>query len=229
MKSLIALIALVLFGGGLAACGASSNGTNPTSHASVTGATRGTTDSVPVSGSDGLKGDEDDDDLPGGETGSNANDDDNDFDNDRTGNEGKGYYDEDDGTIEAYGHPASAEEARPLTVLVERYRAAAIADDGVKACTMLDTTLLATLPESYAKQQGPAYLRGAKDCETIMSRVFMHSPSAPNNLLHVVAVRVARGQGYVLLGSKTLPASYVPVKREEGRWRIAGLLVAPLP
>jgi hypothetical protein len=140
-----------------------------------------------------------------------------------------GYYDSDDGEVRSYGHEASATEARAITTLVERYYAAAAAQDATKACALTYYLEAETLPEQYAEPPGPRWLHGASTCRAVLSRVFAHFHSKLTVPVVVTAVRVNRGRAEVLVGFKTLPAGYVKARLEGATWKIDSLLAAPLP
>jgi hypothetical protein len=228
MRSLLASLAIALSGLGLSACGGSGKGSGSTSQAAskaatVTTATKGGS-TAPVSGS--FMGDEDDDETASNYTGSSKYDNDADFDNDTIKN--RGYYDSDDGVIRSFGRAANAAEKREITALVKRYYAAAAASDGAKACPLIYSTLEEAIPEDYGQPPGPAYARG-KTCAVVMSKFFAHAHSQLVGTFKVTGVRVEGREVRALLGSKTVPASFISVRRERGAWKIDELLGQSLP
>jgi hypothetical protein len=231
MKPLIAYVTVALLSLGVTACGDTSTPTRlthsgastaPAAAASVAAANRAAPDLRD------LKGDEDDDDTPAGYTGSSKYDNDADFDNDYK-KENNGYYDNDDASVLDYGHAADAAELKTVTGIVERYYKAAAADDGAEACSMIQPSLAKSLPEDYGQAPGPAYLRGARTCQAVMSLVFKYRRSLVSGSIRVTAVRVESDKALALLGSKTMPASDMPLERERGSWTVSSLLDSPLP
>jgi hypothetical protein len=226
MKSLLALLAVLSLGLGVAACGGSSRGAGSASRVSSNAAATG--GATPAVGS--FKGDEDDDDEESKTGGSSlTGDSDNDSDKDYQDNAHKGYHDKDDGIVLNYGTAASAAEERELAAFVERYHAAAAAEDGATACSMMASSLASSVPEDYGRAPGPAYLRGAKTCPAVMRLVFKHDHEQLAAAAEVTGVRVKGERTLVMLGSTMAPASYCIVVRERGVWKIENLLPSPLP
>jgi hypothetical protein len=235
MKPLLVLLAVVPLGLGSTACGGAGKGTGSASRASSHPAAAGGASATIVSGVapalSSLKGDSDDDGTDEGRTNNTATtpDSDVDFDNDYKDNASKGYYDNDDQSVRAYGHAVSATDKHALTAVVERYYAAAAAGDGATACSLIKPSFARAIPEDYGQAPGPAYLRGAKTCPAVMSLLFRHSHGQLTGAIEVTGVRVMGNQAFVLLDSMTVPASFINVERTGGAWRIVGLLGRPLP
>lgn len=218
----------------LASCGSASK-------APVSGAERQTrtgddepqyvvTTSAVVRDPRGFQGDDDDDDVGESRTYEKQArfDSDDDPDNDRVDNEGKPFYDGDDRRIRAYGREATGVTRRTLVSLAMRYYRAAVAGQGSVACSLHKTPN--AVVEDYASVADPGYVQGARTCGEVLSRVFKRFHSRlVGNKVEVAQVRVGRDFAYVVLGSRTEPASYLPVARERGRWGIVGLLSGPLP
>jgi hypothetical protein len=235
MRSLPASLAIALLGVGLGACGGSGKDAGSASQANSTTATIAakvgapgpgvsTTPSAAVSS---FKGDEDDDESASNHTSTSSRyDNDADFDNDAIKN--KGYYDGDDSAISATGQAARPTEERAIAALVKRYYAAAAAGDGAKACRLIYSTLEEAIPEDYGQPPGPAYSRG-KTCAVVMSKTFAHSHSQLAGGFAVTGVRIEGKEARALLGSRTLPASFILLRRERGVWKINELLGQPLP
>jgi hypothetical protein len=232
MRMLVSALAVIWFGVGLMGCGDS--GKVSASKTSTSVAVRQTGQATIAFGIahsiQGLKGDEDDDEPESTSTGSEPNgDNDGDNDNDVADNAKQRYYDGDDSAISAFGRPASSGEERALTSVVKRYYDAAVKDDGTKACSLILPSFARAIPEDFGRVPGPLYLRGAKTCPAVMSRVFRHERARLTAVLVVTGARVKAGEAYVLLGSKRDPASYVFLRRYGRTWRIVGLLSSPLP
>jgi hypothetical protein len=125
-----------------------------------------------------------------------------------------------------YGHEASAADKRAITVLVNSYYAAAAADDGAKACSLIYSLFAEAIPEDYGQPPGPPELRG-KTCAAVMAKLFKHVPGQPSAVLaktKVTAVRVKGRNGYALLRSSRMPRGYIQVERELGAWKIGSLI-----
>lgn len=177
----------------------------------------------------GLKGDEDDDDPESKTEGQNPIvDEDADQDNDRLDNRGLGYYDRDDTPVRAYGHAASAAQARVLLAAVGEYARAAAAEDGVRACELLAPEI-AQLALLYGQPGGTPYLRGASTCPQVMARQFAHLHGELDGPLYAVSERVSGHRAKVLVGSRVAPASAYPLLLLQGRWRVEELLPRQQP
>lgn len=234
-RSLLASLAIALIVVGLGACGSSGKDAGSASEASATTVATAAKSGAPASGAsttpsaavNSFKGDEDDDESASNHTStSNKYDNDADFDNDAIKN--KSYYDGDDSAISASGRAASPAEERAIAALVKRYYAAAAASDGAKACRLIYSTLEEAIPEDYGQPPGPAYSRG-KTCAVVMSKTFAHAHSQLAGGFAVTGVRVEGKEAHALLGSRTLPASFILLRRERGAWKIYELLGQPLP
>jgi hypothetical protein len=135
-------------------------------------------------------------------------------------------------SVERYGHAASATDERAVTVLVKSYYAMAATGNGVKACTLLDSSLAANVPEDYGQAPGPIYLRGGKTCPAVMVNLFRHSRTqlaAKAATLEVRGVRVRGDHGFALLSFGRTPERDITVRRDHHRWKIGMLLDEELP
>jgi hypothetical protein len=148
----------------------------------------------------------------------------------------QGGYDTDDEPERDYGHKASAADAKAIGALVTRYYAAGARGDGAAACALTARTFASTVPADYGQELGSAippgaetYLRGAKTCAAVLSLLFEHARSQITAPVAVIGVRLKGSYGYALVGSMTLPTSLIEVEREDGVWRVDGLMGRPLP
>jgi hypothetical protein len=236
MRSPLALLTIALLCLGAGACGGAGKGTSSASQASSNGAAGGATAGAAGSASGAaqgqgeFRGDGDDDDGRGETSISEGGrlDSDADSDNDYRDIASRGYHDKDDSVISAYGQEAGATDRQALTAAVKRYHAAAVAGDGARACAMIKASFAKAIPEDYGRPSNPAYLRGTT-CSAVMSGLFKHEHRALSAAFEVTGVRVAGRRAYILLGSRTTPASYLILEREGGAWQVVGLLGAPLP
>jgi hypothetical protein len=205
MKSLLALCAIGLLGVYAGACGGASKGT--ASHVPSTTTTIASSTSAT---SDYTKADSDrDNDGVGGPDGDTNN----------------------NGVLD-FGHAANASDMRSITTLVQRYYAAAAAEDGAKACSMLYSTLAETVPEDYGTSPpGPAYARGTT-CPAVMTLIFKHAHdkiATKFSKLRVSRVRLKEHRGLAVLTFSGMPEREISVAREGHIWRITALLDSELP
>lgn len=130
---------------------------------------------------------------------------------------------DDDAHILDYGHAAIGAERQEIESLVRSYYAAAAAENGAKACTMLYPLIAETLPENYG--DNPA-LRG-KTCATVLAKLFKetHSVRAEKSAtLKMYALRVKGERALTLLSFATAPeVRQILERRVNGIWKIAAL------
>jgi hypothetical protein len=206
MKYLLMLPSIALLGLGVGACGDAGRhtGSVPSAHATV-GATAETASSPAPTGGY-LRGDGDGDEP--------------------------NHIDEDNYSARNYGRAASAGQERAIAALVERYYAAGAAGDGARACALIYSGLTESpsLGETAEAVSPPAPsvppLHG-RSCAQIMSLLFEEDHrrlAADLARVVVTSVRVKGSQGLVLLGFRTTPERWIPVRRERGGWKIEALL-----
>jgi len=224
LRVLPGITALCLF---LAGCGGASYDARQASTSSATSSR-----AVPPSSS--LTGDYDGDDDPGEKLSRNDGDNDDarptDQDNDSDSN-GKSYFDSDDDSVRRFGHAASTADRKAVVSLVKRYFAAAAAEDGMTACSLLASAFAKSLPETLGGAGGPPYARGAT-CAAVTSGIFAHyhrQIAAHAATLEVPGVRVEGAEAMVVLAFRGLPGRSTRVAREHGVWRVDSLLDIELP
>jgi hypothetical protein len=131
-----------------------------------------------------------------------------------------------------YGHAADASDARTITSLIKRYYAAALAEDGAKACSMLYSTLEESVPEDYG-QSPPSqpYLRGTT-CAAVLRLLFKHNHpqlAVEYPKLDVARVRLMEHHAIVILHFGAMPERQISVAREGHTWKIEMLLDSEVP
>jgi hypothetical protein len=220
MKTLLLLIVFAVVSLGVLACGDASKGSGSTPNGPADAAAR-------TASQRGLLSDGDADnprDIDGdGQDGSEDSDDDSKTPESYT------YHDHDDSAILGYGHPAGVADGRAVTAAVKRYYAAAAVHDGATACSLILLSIASSVPETYAQRAGPPYLRGGKTCQAVMTKLFRHLHSRLAGTIEVTGVRVNGDGAEALLGSTTMHASDVMLKREGGTWKFEALLGSTLP
>lgn len=166
-------------------------------------------------------------DEDGDESNGNKADTDHDYSDDHRPEDSASYHDYDDDTA-SFGSPANEVDTRAVTRLVKRYRHAAARHDGAKACALMYPPLTEELTEGY-EQSGPSYVRGLKSCRAILTALFKHTLRRHLVATFVVTqVRVDQNRAVALLGSRTMPASYLRAHRERGVWTVDSLLDTPM-
>lgn len=143
-------------------------------------------------------------------------------DRDQDGDDrGSGYRDSDDARILAYyGHSASVADRNAVTAIARHYFAIATAGSGTAACAMLAPGLRVAVAEDYGKL-GARYLRSAKTCAEVLTRMFEHRHAELSVPVTVTAVLTKEGRyAYALIGSTRLPASFLTLLKVDGQWRV---------
>lgn len=133
--------------------------------------------------------------------------------------------------VTEFGHEASPADRRAIALLVKRYYAAAAADDGATACSLIYSPLSESVAEDYGQAPAPASLAGTT-CEEVMGKLFRQVPGQPSAVLaatEVTGVRVKGRKGFALLRSKAIPEGDIAVERELGVWKVGGLIGGVLP
>ena len=137
---------------------------------------------------------------------------------------------DDDGEVVEYGHAAAPAQYRALASLAKRYIAAAAAEDGATACSLLVAKLLEIVTKRYRHLPE---MKG-KDCAQAMTTLFKshHRKLAIESAgLEVTGARVDGNKAYALLAFKTTPERrFIYAERQAGGWKMSeGLLDSPYP
>jgi hypothetical protein len=209
IKSLLGLGVVGLLSLCLAACGADGSGSDSTSGSSSAGRTATTSVSNVAPAPAQTKADADKDNDIGAPE-------------DDTNN---------DSTL-SFGHPASTSDTRAITTLIKRYYAAADAENGPEACSLLYSSLEEEVPEDYGQSPpGPPYMHGTT-CAASMTLLFKHfHPQISVELpkLTVARVRLIEHHGIVILHFGTLPERQIAVHREGHTWKVSSIFDGEVP
>lgn len=138
----------------------------------------------------------------------------------------------DDEEIEIYGRPANAAEWQSAIAFVKSYYAAAVAENGATACTLLVPSLAQDIGGSYEKPSEPYYLHG-KTCAEVMTKLFKYRHkllTAENAGLEVTDVRATSQTDFILLAFKGIrERRYMGVLRDGDTWKLEALTDSPYP
>lgn len=119
------------------------------------------------------------------------------------------------------GKGASLAQAKELSGLVRRFLSAARAQDAARACSML-------LPQSAASVAVGAVRRPGETCQTAAAILLRSVHRELADPVKVVDVRIVGPIAEVVFGSRTMPASYVLLKRGPRGWMLEGLFATHL-
>jgi hypothetical protein len=130
------------------------------------------------------------------------------------------------------GHAASASDQRAIAALIKRYYAAALAENGAKACSMLYSTIAESVPEDYGiSPPSQPYMRGTT-CPAVLTLLFKHyhpQIALEYPKLEVARVRLVEHQGIAVLHFGALPERQISVGREGHTWKLKALLDGAMP
>lgn len=146
------------------------------------------------------------------------------FPGDRNDRDNDGDRNDDDRRNLSYGRAANPTERHELTRLVRRYLAAASAENGAAACSLLAPFVAESVVETYGHTRD---LLG-KSCARVMSKLFAHNHTelaAKVSSFRVATVRVAGDKALTILEFPAIREVRQMIERHIGRrWRVLGLL-----
>ncbi len=188
---------------------------------------RGTIETSSIPPGQRVRGDGDADNP--GDTDGNGDIDPEDEDSDYPTAESYRFPDADDRATFAYGHAPGARERASIASVVERYFAAAAADDGARACALLLPSFAATVAESYGVGDGSALVRDGRSCAAVIGLLLRRYRGELAEAISVVEVRVAGRDAQVVFSSRRMPASYILLARHDGSWWVTQPIGVRLP
>jgi hypothetical protein len=134
--------------------------------------------------------------------------------------EGPKFPDRDDSFVLNVGRGATKAEGRALSGLVARYVAAERAGHWAGVCAMLLPAVAASLPSEVS--------RSGEGCPAAASAALAHSHRLLAAPAKVVDVRILGQAAEVVVGSQTMPASLLLLRRSGRSWAFDELLGHPL-
>ncbi len=146
------------------------------------------------------------------------------FPSDKNDRDNDGDHNDDDEGILDYGHAANATDRRDSVNLVTRYFAAAAAENGAAACSLL----IPFIAESVPEDDGHTAALSGRTCAVVMSKLFkLHHALllTKHETLQVPSVRVEGDKALAILEFPTIPeVREIAERRAGGAWRILDLL-----
>lgn len=133
---------------------------------------------------------------------------------------GRGPYDTDNDAVLGYGPPADTADRRAIIALIKRYYKVAAADDGAKACSMLDSLIVESIEEEHHLGKGSRSLQGAT-CAQIMSKLFAHRHRELVEdvaAFRITTVELRGNRGMVLAPFSPTREMQLLVHRQHGVW-----------
>ena len=129
--------------------------------------------------------------------------------------------------VQELGQAANAADRRAITSLIKRYYAAALAENGARACSLLYSTLAEAITIDYSGEPGVSYMQGAKTCGAAMALYFKHfHPQLVAEVpkLEVTLIHLVEHHGLAQLRFGTLPERETSIQREGHTWKMTSLL-----
>lgn len=139
---------------------------------------------------------------------------------------GRSRYDPDSDANPTFGPAASATERWPIVTLITRYYAAAAADDGARACSMLYPLIAEAIVEEHRPGRGSPALRG-NTCAQVAAKVFArrHRELVKDAAtLRVGWIQLQARQAVTLVHFGPTRELMVRVHRAHGGWQMNTLL-----
>lgn len=139
---------------------------------------------------------------------------------------GQGRYDPDNDVDPTYGPAAGAGERQAIGALIKHYYAAAAAEEGARACSMLYPLIAEAIVEEHHPGKGPPALRG-NTCAQVAGNVFVQRHRelvADAATLSFGWMQRQQRQAVVLAHFGPTRELIVRVHRTQGGWKMNNLL-----
>lgn len=205
LKSTVALLAILLLGAGISACGGGGKAGGTASSAS-SGSLGNSTSSVTP---------------PGGYL---KEDSDNDGDEERNGK--RSVFEDDRYLLSTYPQKPNQAEARAITAVVKGYFAATAANEGARACSLLDASVVAGLGEGAGRSN-------MKSCATSLEQLLKPErkllAAEEVATMVVTSVRLKGQFGLAFLGFRKALEGEILVAHEGHSWKIGALFDSGIP
>jgi hypothetical protein len=135
-----------------------------------------------------------------------------------------GDHNDDDGHVLDFGHLASPSDRQASVALVKSYFAAAAAEDGAKACSLLVPAIAESVVEDYGHTEG---LTGTT-CAMVLSKLFKQHHrllAVKSSNLEIMRVGIEGTRALVAMNFSKIPeARQITERRVGSTWRIVDLL-----
>ncbi len=129
-------------------------------------------------------------------------------------------------SVRSYGAEADGEDETSIATVVKDFYAAKAAGHGAQVCTLLARATREALIETLA-QSG----RG-KGCGAILAPLLAdQAPQYRDRIagVEVTGARVRDDRGLALIHIEAIPEEVIPVRREDGSWKVAALAGSEIP
>jgi hypothetical protein len=215
MRATVASMWIILFCLSLSACASTAKTTGPTAASSPDSAGGGASDSTAATRHT----------SPGGYW-----ENDGDKDSDDHAHSGELPDDNDDRNLLApYPDRPSQAELHAITGTVRGYYAAAAAENGAKACGLLDASLAVGLGEGSGRPSHSSSSGCAAAVEHLFKEQHRQLATEEPATMVIISVHVKGDLGLALLGFRKAPEGAILIEREGGIWKVGALFDSEIP
>jgi hypothetical protein len=131
-------------------------------------------------------------------------------------------------SVRSYGTKADAAAETAIATAVKNFYAAKSAGDGAQACTLLARATREAMIDTLARS---GRLEG-KGCPAILTSLLAdQAPRYRDGIagVKVTGARVREDRGLALIEIEAIPEDVIPVRREDGSWKVAALAGSDIP
>ena len=131
-------------------------------------------------------------------------------------------------SVRSYGTKADADAETAIATAVKDFYAAKSAGDGAQACALLARPARKALIDTLAQS---GRLEG-KGCPAVLSSLLAdQAPQYREGIagVEVTGARVEGDRGLALIEIEAIPEEVIPVRREDGSWKVAALAGSEIP
>jgi len=128
-------------------------------------------------------------------------------------------------SVRTYGTKADAEAEAEIRAAVQDFYAAKSAGDGARACALLARPAREAMVDTLARS-------GRQGCPAILASLLADQDARYRDRIagvEVTGVRVREDRGLALIEIEATPEDVIPVRREDGSWKVAALAGSAIP
>jgi len=131
-------------------------------------------------------------------------------------------------SVRTYGTKADGEDETAIATAVKNFYAAKAAGDGAQACALLARPTREAMIDTLAQSGRPE----GKGCGAILTSLLAdQAPQYRDRIagVEVTGARVRGDRGLALIEIEAIPEEVIPVRREDGSWKVAALAGSEIP
>jgi hypothetical protein len=131
-------------------------------------------------------------------------------------------------SVRSYGTKADATAETEIATAVKDFYAAKSAGDGAQACALLARATREAMIDTLAQSGRPE----GKGCPAILASLLADQAQQYRDRIagvQVTGARVREDRGLALIHIEAIPEEVIPMRREDGSWKIAALAGSEIP